>query len=145
MTSFEQAVQLERSEPKWWLFPALARSLLGDIEGAIAALDEVIARNERSVPAHWRRGERLRAHGDWAAAEKAFRRALTINPGEPAALIGVIRLQLQRQNTPETMTLLEPLRKRFPNQPFLYQLLGQAYGQAGWLRIPAQHVRETPR
>ena len=86
LRSFEQAVQLDQSEPKWWYFLALARSLLGDVEGATAALDEVIARNERYVPAHWRRGELLRAQGDWDAAERAFRRALAINPGEPAAL-----------------------------------------------------------
>ncbi len=131
LRSFEQAVQLERSEPKWWYFLALARSSLGDTEGATAALEEVIARNERYMPAHWRQGDLLRAQGDWTAAEKAFRRALAINPREPAALVGVIRVQLQRQNTREALTLLEPLLKRFPNQPFLYQLLGQAYRQAG--------------
>ena len=131
LRSFEQAVQLDQSEPKWWYFLALARSLLGDVEGATAALDEVIARNERYVPAHWRRGELSRARGDWAAAERAFGRALAINPGEPAALVGVIRVQLQRQNTREALTLLEPLLKRFPNQTFLYQLLGQGLRQAG--------------
>ena len=131
LRSFEHAVQLERSEPKWWYFLALVRSLLGDMEGATTALDEVIALNERYVPAYWRRGELLRAHGDWAAAEKSFRHALAINPREPAALVGVIRIQLQRQNTSEALILLEQLLKRFPNQPFLYQLLGQAYRQAG--------------
>ena len=131
LTSFEQAVQLDQSEPKWWYFLALARSLLGDVEGAITALDEVIARNERYAPGHWRRGELLRARGDWVAAEEAFRRALAINPREPAALVGIVRVQLQRQNTDEALTLLEPLLERFPDQPFLQQLLGQALRQAG--------------
>jgi tetratricopeptide (TPR) repeat protein len=131
LKSYEQAVRLDPAEAKWWYSLALARSFAGDSEGATAALDEAIARNERYVPAHWRQGELLRAQGDWAAAEKAFQRALAINPREPAALVGVVRVELQRQNTREALTLLEQLLKRSPNNPFLYQLLGQAYRQAG--------------
>ncbi|MCH8824314.1 MAG: tetratricopeptide repeat protein [Planctomycetes bacterium] len=131
LTSFQQAILLDSSEPKWWYYLAVTRSQLGDIDGAISALDEVISRNDQYVPVHWRRGQLLKAQGDWDMAEKAFRRALEINPNEPAALVGMTQIKLQKKNPREALTYLKQLMRILPNQPFLYQLLGQTYQQAG--------------
>lgn len=131
LTSFQQAILLDSSEPKWWYYLADTRSKLGDIEGAIAALDEVMARNDQYVPVHWRRGELLKAQGDLDSAEKSFLRALAINPNESAALVGMTQIQLQRKNPREALNYLKLLLRLNPNQPFLYQLLGQTYQQAG--------------
>ncbi len=129
---YEQAVTLRRSEPTWWYRLARMCETVGDLNGAITAMDEAAQRTETYAPVHWRLGLWQLERGDLDAAHAAVRRALAIDPDDPRARLALARVHLQRGAYGEAAELLEPLAgSPGRNTAYANQLLGLAYRQIG--------------
>jgi tetratricopeptide (TPR) repeat protein len=116
-------------------YAARARALraLGDAEGALAALDALVARAPRSAPAHDARGVLLAEAGRLAEARVAYERALLLDPALARAHFGLASLG---GTTPERLAAMEALAADpTPQDPgqrlFLLYALVRAYDEAG--------------
>ena len=124
---YEAAINLPNTPTKsrYWLALSLAK--LGKYDQAISNCSQY----ENYTPAYWRRGYWLLDLGKLADAKNAFSLALEANPKAVAAMVGIARVQLQMGNANEAIVLLEDIRNRGGNHPYLSYLLGTAYQRAG--------------
>ena len=76
LESYEQARTLDPSEPRHTYFAAIAMAQLGDLAGALQALDDVLASHPDNVAAHLFRGHWSYDSGAYDEALEAFERAV---------------------------------------------------------------------
>jgi tetratricopeptide (TPR) repeat protein len=124
--AYEQTTSLAPDNPRWLYHGACVRSELGDIEGALAAMDESIRRSARYGPAHWRRGQWLLDLGRLDEAEAAFRSALAVSPSSVAPRVGVARVHLKRKEPGPAIAELEELVREHPDEAYFRHLLVSA-------------------
>jgi tetratricopeptide (TPR) repeat protein len=130
-TCYEQALTLDDREPKWWYHAARSRHDLGDLEGALTAIDGAIDRAPSFAPLRWRQGLWLLSMDRHQEAEASFRRAAEIAPGDEAGWLGLARVLLHTNRPEEAASILNGLLKQDPEHGYARQLLGRAYLQAG--------------
>jgi len=129
---YEQAIALDRKDPRGWYFLALLREREGRTQDALVSLDQVVKRVPDFPPAHWRRGFVLLSLGQSAGAMSAFRRAVQLDPNDPAGAMGLARSLLDADGHVEAISILESWRDRAGEiRGYLMHLLGTAYQRAG--------------
>lgn len=129
--AYDTATTLVPQNPRWWYRAAILRSRLGDLPGALAAMDRVLALEPGYAPAHWRRGMWLFDQGDTHSAEAAFRRATDIDSADAAGWVGLARVFLARGENQSAAGTLERLLNDHPGDRYALQLLGTAYRRLG--------------
>lgn len=133
LTSYEQAMLGDASQPRWWYYLAMMRSKSSDLASALAALDQAEALEPSYAPIHRTRGFWLLDLGDLEAASQAFDRTLAIESGDAGARAGHARIALMQNRADDAIALLESLANEHPQAGYFRQLLGKAYQQAGRL------------
>jgi len=128
---YRQAREIEPGQPRWSYYLAQAHALLGDLEAAVDAMEQVRRQDPEYPPADLHLGGWLLDLGRPDEAWAAYEHAVALQPGNPAGGIGLARVHLKRKEGVEAAAILEPLTEQYPNYPYLYQLLGLAYREAG--------------
>jgi len=131
LNSYEQATEIDETQPKAWYLAALLRERLGDRDGAEHALERTLALEPGYHPAHWRLGDWRLDAGDAEGAEVAFRESTRLAPEDPAGWAGLARVELRRGNAAQAVKIVERLTVQHPNEPYLHHLLGTAYRRQG--------------
>jgi len=129
--SYAQALALEPAEPRWSYFLAQVQAQQGQLEEALASLEPATRAQPPYLPAWLYRGEWLIDLGRLDEARAAYARALELQPGNRAATFGMARIHLAAGAPAEAATLLEGLARDGGADPYLNQLLGLAYRDAG--------------
>lgn len=135
--SYEVAVALAPSEPRWMYRLALLKWRQGEQDAGLASLTRVNELAPDYAPAWFRRGLWLIDRGDSSGAEGAFGRALTIEPENVAASLGLARVHLERRQESRAIEVLEGVLERHPGNGYALQLLGTAYRRLGRLEDAA--------
>ncbi len=132
---YEQAIALDRRNPRWWYHLGHVRADLGDMEGAIEAVAEAIEvadPDEPNAALHWRPGLWLMRMGRNAEAEAAFRQAIRAKPDDPSGWTGLARALMGRGAYQEAADLLESkVIARRPDYGYAHHLLGTTYQRLG--------------
>ncbi len=131
--SYERALALDASEPRWWYRLAIVRSRLGDLDGAMAAVRRVVDSGVGYAPAYWRLGSWLLDQNSLSGAADAFKRAIEIDPADPAGGIGLGRVFLHQGDDQAAIDVLERLLAAHPTNVHGLQLLATAYRRRGRL------------
>lgn len=86
----EQSVLEDPTDWKLWSFLANERSQLGNIDGALAALEQAERHNGDGIFIAWRRAAMLEWRGDHAGAKRELQKAVELNPNlrETHVLLG---------------------------------------------------------
>jgi Flp pilus assembly protein TadD len=84
-----------------------ARRALGNLDGALDAVDAGLARASHDAALVTERGIILAERGDLAGAERAWRDVLYLEPLNPAAFANMASLAVNRQDTPLAQSLLD--------------------------------------
>ncbi len=130
----QQAVDHGYDDPRTWYHLAHVRAGFGDVQGAVAALERVIALEPEYAPAHWQGGLWRLDRGEIDEAETAFKLALEVDPSVSAGWLGRARVHLRRGENQEAVDLLEAyLAGTDENRVYTNHLLGTAYRQLGRL------------
>lgn len=125
------AISLDGKEPRWRYRQALLRARRGELDAALADLEQVIALAPGYAPARWRQGLWLLDRGDAAGAQAAFQAAVQAAPGDPAGHIGTALVHLSRREDAAAAAALEKLLAARPGDRYALQLLGTAYRRLG--------------
>lgn len=139
-----RAIELNAERAQWWYRLAMARESADKVEGTIEALDRVIELDPGYGPAHWRRGGWKLEMGDTAEARKCFERALSIDSGDPAALLGLVQVQIWSGENEAAVAALEGsalLEGR--NGAWAKRQLGTAYQRLGRLEEARALIAST--
>ena len=64
-------------------------------------------------------------------ARRAFERSIELDPGNPGGYWGLARIMMLDDEPEHAVALLERLLRNRPNDPYTFQLLGNAYRQVG--------------
>jgi len=143
--SYEQAIALELTTPRWHYYLALVRSRLGDVDGALEAVDRTLELDGGYLPALLHRGQWSLDLGRVDDASETYRRALGLDGENPAAWMGIARVHLKQGRAREAAEILERLGAD-DRHPYVHQLLGLAYRQLGDLDLArAELARGEPR
>ena len=115
------ALRATPGSPRALLTLARLNAAEKDIDGAFAALDQVIAKEPANHEALQLKGDLLfRAKGDGEAAVKAYRRALTARPDWLPAHAGILEILLARKDLPAAHKQVEQLKQVLPKNPQTY-------------------------
>jgi tetratricopeptide (TPR) repeat protein len=128
---YEQSVARRGTEARWWYRLALVRTRLGNVDGALAAALRASELDPGYAPAHWRQGLWRLDRGELDDAERAFRRALVLDPTDPAGSVGLARVDLARRQPARAADTLERMLAARPGDRYALQLLGRAYTEMG--------------
>lgn len=143
---YEEALSIEQNDAISWYLLARVRAELGDVDGALAAVDQAIVHDPTAAFVHWRRGFWLAQQGKLDAAETAFQNAMKLQRADPIATVGLACVAAERQDYASAAALLEPIAGSFPGNSGIYvrNLLGQSYQRSG-RRTEAQGlIAQTP-
>ena len=123
------------------------RELHGDTDGAIAAMEAAVAAGppggESTAWTQTQLGHLHFHRADLAAAEGAYRAALTRQPDYPYAQAGLARVLAAHGDHPQAIAMLEDVAARLPLPEFLLSL-GQLY-EAGGQLLPAERQYDLIR
>ena len=128
--SYRQAVALQRDEPRWHYYLAIAQARRGRLDSALRAMRRVQELEPTYLPAHLRQAGWLLDSGAVEEARRAFERSLELQPGDAAARLGLARAHLRSGNPQGAIELLEGLVAE-RDHPYYVQMLGLAYRDAG--------------
>jgi tetratricopeptide (TPR) repeat protein len=136
LENYQQAIELDRTDPKWWYLAAIIETYFGRYPEALADLDSAVVRAPSVPHVHWRRGLLLLDMGELDRADSSFAAAIRARPNQPVGWIGRARVRLQRGDNQGAIELLEEAVQRRPKSIYVayaHQLLGTAYRQMGKL------------
>ncbi|MDP7009415.1 MAG: tetratricopeptide repeat protein [Phycisphaerales bacterium] len=127
ISAYEVARSLPNTNTKtnYWLALSLAK--LGQYEAAIKVCESY----DRYTPAFWRRGYWSIDLGKIDMAKSLFEQTLEIDSSAAPALVGLARTYLQQGNAQEAVGILEKIKDRGGQHPYLSYLLGTAYQRLG--------------
>ena len=129
---YEYVVWLEPAQERCWYHLAVVRAELGDLDGAIEAMQRASDLDRSYAPAHWRMGLWLLDRGDLEEAETAFNEATRVDPDDSAGWIGLGRVYLQRGEHDEAIEVLRRVAASSThNAGYAHHLLASAYRELG--------------
>jgi tetratricopeptide (TPR) repeat protein len=131
---FAEAERLDPTEPRWPYLHGLTL-LLSDTPAALALLERAVELCGDSPPEpRFRLAETLLAQGQLDAALAHFRHLLEQHPDHPRALLGLGRLEFERDDLPAATQYL----RRVADSPYAHKsastLLAQIYRRQGDLK-----------
>lgn len=85
-------------------------------------------------------GQALGQAGKPAQAEEILEKSLAGRPDNPAALLHLGQVYLERQNTPEAVRVFKETTKLWPYEPLALRSLAMAYGRSGQLAEAHQNL-----
>ena len=129
--AYATAAAIQGSEAKWWFHLAAVEARLGKVDEAVRDMRRAIELNPSYAPAHWRLGLWLLDQNQAEGAERAFGRAIEIDPSDRAGWVGLARVHLQRNDNARAAGLLEQLVASGAGESYTLQLLGTAYRRLG--------------
>ena len=144
---YRQAELLDPTEPRYPYYTALIRSVAGDLEGALTAMDRVLALDDGYVSAWLYRGQWLLDLGRVEEARDGYQHATVLDRGSHVAWVGLARSLLRLGEARQAIAIAEPLLQRY-RHPQVYQLLGLAYREVGDFdraRMALARARPGPR
>jgi superkiller protein 3 len=130
-SAYVQAAAIDPHDARTIYRLAVVDARVGRIDDAIAGVQRIAALTPEYAPAHWRLGLWLLDRHDADGAERAFARALELDPDAEAAWTGLARVYLQRHQNQRAVDLLEKRLARTPGNRYALQLLGTAYRRIG--------------
>jgi len=125
--AYQTSIELPSTPYKTEYWLAIAFAKLGYYQEAINAC----SRYTTYPPAFWRRGYWYIDVGNVEEAADMFDQAIAVDPRAVAALVGLARTRLQQNKPDEAVRILEGIRDRGGNHPYLSYLLGTSYQRAG--------------
>ena len=136
--SYQAAAKLPNTPTKtnYWL--AITLATIGEYKQAL----ESCSQYENYAPAYWRSGFWLIDLGKIEEAELHFKKALEIDKTAVAAMVGLARAWLQQSKPSQAVQILEEIRDRGGNHPYLSYLLGTSYQRAGDFEKAAPLLQE---
>jgi tetratricopeptide (TPR) repeat protein len=129
--TYLQALDRERRNARWWYLLALCRHDLGDHDGALAAVGQAAGLAGSEALVARRRGAWLLQAGQLGEAASSLERALALGPGDVATMTLLARVHLAAVRPDAAAQLLEPIAGAPGADPYVDQLLGQAYHRLG--------------
>lgn len=133
--SFATADRLDPDNPSTRLAAAQELFAASRYAETVAAVDALLGPRQDFAPGWALRGDALRAQGQFEGAVASYTRALTLNPGDYDAMIGIGLVHVASGNLPaavETFNAAAPLR---PERARAY--LGRAQAARGLGNFPA--------
>ena len=131
LESYRQAEVLDAADPDWPYYQALLVAHRGDLERSLEHLQRSLGIDAGYAPAWLWRGTWLLDLDRLDEAEGAFTQAAG-RGGELAATVGHARVLLRRGEAAQALELLRSQTgSARQQQPYIYQLLGQAHAQLG--------------
>ena len=131
-TCYEQVVRARERDPRAWYRLGIVRLQTGDADGALEAMQRVIALEPELVAAHARSGHLQLDSGGIEQAAHHIERALELDPDHEVSLIGLVRLHLERRQPDEAIALLQQKRLlERDNRGYAHRLLAAAHRQMG--------------
>jgi tetratricopeptide (TPR) repeat protein len=110
---------------------ANALSAEGKSDEAIAAYNEVLAKNPQIAEAHYNIGYLLGQKKDWAGAETAYKKALEVRPGYAEAMSALARVYQDSGQPAKAAELLAKAAADNPNDAKVQFNLGVFYLNSG--------------
>jgi tetratricopeptide (TPR) repeat protein len=130
---FDNVARLRPDDPLAHLYRAVATRELGDLEGAVAALDELTRRFDSFPQGFAHLGDALLQAGRPEEAEEPFLRLIELAPGEWRGYAGLAAVRLAEQRHEPAAELLERAVGLAPDARIAHHRLGQAYRGLGRL------------
>ncbi len=132
--AYVRAQQLGESDPRLFFYLARVRSELGNVDGAIDAVDTASKEDPAAWFLHWRRGFWLLEQGQLEKAQAAFAKAAELQPRDPTSYVGLARVALQQDRVEDAAEILSRMLEENPamsNAEYARHLLGTAYQRLG--------------
>ncbi|NDY95755.1 tetratricopeptide repeat protein [Wenzhouxiangella limi] len=129
--AYRNARELNPSVADWHYLLGMLAIDRGELNQAVAHLDQAIERNPFDPVAFIRRGQTRLDQGRPEAAAPDFERALALAPDAPAALAGQGRVLLSRGDHAAAAELFERVLEISPEATRLHQPLAMAYRALG--------------
>jgi Flp pilus assembly protein TadD len=101
------AITQAPSRTRLYVVLSEARRALGNLDGALDAVDAGLARASQDAVLVTERGIILAERGDLAGAERAWRDVLHVEPLNPSAFANMASLAVNRQDTPLAQSLVD--------------------------------------
>ncbi len=92
-----------------------------------------------------REGEAQYQAGEWTRAERYFKRAQQLEPDRPESPVFLARLRIAQEDLAGSLKLLDPLRKRFPNEPQVLLYYGYTLEKLGEMEAAENAYRDSLR
>jgi tetratricopeptide (TPR) repeat protein len=130
-TALETARSLAPQEPLWHLHAALAQAGVGEVDLALASLQEGTRQHPGAAPLFMRLGDFHMQRGETAPAREAYRTAANLAPEAPEPLLGLGEVALTET---DPLTALPPLQRAVqvdPDYRAARYLLGVTLQQLG--------------
>lgn len=132
--ALELYAALAEAQPESARWPYLAETLhqeSGALEKALSCLGRALKRDPQMALGWWRRGELLDLQNDGAGAERAWRRALELQPTLVHAQVGLARLALRAGDLERAEIWLRKAMASDPELSSAYALLAEVYRKGG--------------
>ena len=142
---FQQGLQLDPSQPVAWYHTARLQHRLGDVEAGIVSMGRSIKLKSDYVPSFWRRGGWHFDNGAFNDAEADFRKALSLEPDNLQARLGMVRVTLENGQAAEALAAARAILKQIPDHSMANLLAGNAYRQLGEMTRAEYHLKRGGR
>jgi len=139
---YEFLAAADPENPRLWYYVALLRYRLDDDDGAFAAISRVIGLDGSYAPARSRLGDWLLDRGEPRQAGKEFRRAIELDPIDPAGHVGMARVRMESDDPAAAAEILEERLALGSEDPYVHLLLGNAYRQLGRMEEAQVELRQ---
>ena len=130
IAAYERALELDAENAKIWYQLALAQHEGAQTLEALDSIEAALAR-DTSVPAyHWRRANWLFDEGRIEEARRGYETALRLDPNDAAAVAGMARVRLDRDQPERTIEDLKRVLRAAGDAPYtnyIRRLLATAY------------------
>lgn len=134
IASYSKALDYAPDNARTWYQMALAQDMSGNTDAAMTAIDAALDRDDTVCAHHWRRASWLFDLGQIDEAAKGFEAALAIDPEDAAAVAGMARVQMERDDLEPAIESLSRVLAASAQMPFanyVRRLLATAYRRSG--------------
>ena len=121
----------EMKQHEWLYKVSLMKRRNGDVESALATMQEVSSKFKKTPFVLVRLGDLLVESNDLAGAEKAYARSVELSPQDPYGRTRLAHVYTQTERTDEAIEILEKVVAEIPGYKHAHFRLGQAYQDAG--------------
>jgi tetratricopeptide (TPR) repeat protein len=144
-TCYAQAERLDPTEPRWPYYQAVGL-LPTDPDAAIACLERAVERSRASVLiSRLRLAEALLERGRIAEAERHYSVALTQEPNNLQARLGLGRVALFQEHWQRALDLIAPCRNDVHARKVAHTLCAHVYRRLGQSRKAEEEEKQAAR